>query len=186
MKWIAKSACLVLVILTSRAAVPENWQAKLDARLWQGPPATNEFLVILSEQADLSGAAALKTKEAKGRYVFERLTETAQRTQSPMLKTLRERGLEHRPFWIANVIWVRGDRPAIQSLAQREETARIVANPAIRVPELSPASQMVNAMNSVEWNISQFTRPTCGRWVTPARASWWADRTPATNGITPP
>ena len=159
MKWIAKSACLVLVILTSRAAVPENWQAKLDARLWQGPPATNEFLVILSEQADLSGAAALKTKEAKGRYVFERLTETAQRTQSPMLKTLRERGLEHRPFWIANVIWVRGDRPAIQSLAQREETARIVANPAIRVPELSPASQMVNAMNSVEWNISQVHAP---------------------------
>ena len=159
MKWIAKSACLFLVILTARAGIPENWQNKVDSRLLQGAPATNEFLVILSEQADLSGAAALKTKEAKGRYVFERLTETAQRTQQPMLKTLRERGLEHRPFWIANMIWVRGDQPAIQLLAQREETARIVANPAVRVPELAPTSQMVNAVNSMEWNISQVHAP---------------------------
>ena len=159
MKWIAKSACLFLVILTARAGIPENWQNKVDSRLLQGAPATNEFLVILSEQADLSGAAALKTKEAKGRYVFERLTETAQRTQQPMLKTLRERGLEHRPFWIANMIWVRGDQPAIQLLAQRDETARIVANPAVRVPELAPTSQLVNAVNSIEWNISQVHAP---------------------------
>jgi serine protease AprX len=92
MKWIAKSACLVLAVWTARAGIPENWQDKVDSRLLQGAPATNEFLVILSEQADLSGAAALKTKEARGRYVFERLTETAQRTQQPMLKTLQERG----------------------------------------------------------------------------------------------
>jgi subtilisin family serine protease len=159
MKWIAKSGCLVLVILTARAGIPENWQDKVDPRLLQGAPATNEFLVILSERADLSGATALKTKEAKGRYVFERLTETAQRTQQPILKTLRDRGLEHRPFWIANMIWVRGDLPAIQSLAQREETARIIANPAVRVPEPAPAAQMVGAVNSVEWNISQVHAP---------------------------
>jgi len=159
MKWIAKSACLVLVILTARAGIPENWQDKVDPHLLQGAPATNEFLVILSEQADLSGATALKTKDARGRYVFERLMETAQRTQQPMLKTLRERGLEHRPFWIANMIWVRGDLPAIQSLAQREETAHIVANPAVRVPDLLPTSQLVNEVNSVEWNISRVHAP---------------------------
>jgi subtilisin family serine protease len=159
MKWIITNACLLLAVLTTLAGVPENWQNKVEPRLLQGAPATNEFLVILSEQADLSGAAALKTKDAKGRYVFEHLTEVAQRTQQPMLKTLRERGLEHRPFWIANMIWVRGDLPAVQSLAQREETARIVANPAVRVPELAPASQMVGAVNSVEWNISQVHAP---------------------------
>jgi subtilisin family serine protease len=161
MKWIAKCACLVLMILTARAGIPENWQDKVDPRLMQGAPATNEFLVILSEQADLSGAAALKTKEAKGRYVFERLTETAQRTQQPMLKTIRERGLEHRPFWIANMIWVRGDLPALQSLAQRGETARIVANSANRVPDLppSPSPKISQMVNSVEWNISQVHAP---------------------------
>jgi subtilisin family serine protease len=159
MKWIAKSAYLVLVVWTARAGVPENWQDKVDSRLLQSTPATNEFLVILSEQADLSGAAALKTKDAKGRYVFEHLTEVARRTQLPILKTIRERGLEHRPFWIANMIWVRGDLPAIQSLAQREDTARIVANSANRVPDLLPTSASVNEANLVEWNISQVHAP---------------------------
>ena len=164
MKWIAKSACLVLAVLTTRAGVPENpenWQDKVDPRLLQGAPATNEFLVILSEQADLSGATALKTKDAKGRYVFERLTEVAQRTQQPLLKTLQEKKLEYQPFWVANMICVRGDLPAIQSLAQRLDTARIVANPAVRVPDLPvlPAPRLANAANSVEWNLSQVHAP---------------------------
>jgi subtilisin family serine protease len=161
MKWIVKSACLVLAVLTARAGVPENWQDKVDPRLLQGAPATNEFLVILSEQADLSGATALKTKDAKGRYVFERLTEVAQRTQQPLLKTLQEKKLEYQPFWVANMICVRGDLPAIQSLAQRLDTARIVANPAVRVPDLPvlPAPRLANAANSVEWNLSQVHAP---------------------------
>ncbi len=89
------------------------------------------------------------------------LTETAQRTQQPVLKTLRERGLEHRSFWVANMIWVRGDLPAIQSLAQREETARIIANSANRVPDLppSPSPKISQMANSVEWNISQVHAP---------------------------
>jgi subtilisin family serine protease len=159
MKWIVKSACLVLAVLTTRAGVPENWQDKVDPRLLQGAPATNEFLVILSEQADLSGATALKTKEAKGRYVFERLTEVAQRTQPPLLKSLQKQALEHRPFWIANMVWVRGDLPAIQSLAQRADTARIVANSANRVPDLLPATVVPRIVSSVEWNISQVHAP---------------------------
>jgi subtilisin family serine protease len=161
MKWIAKSACLVLAVLTTRAGVPENWQDKVDPRLLQGAPATNEFLVILSEQADLSGATALKTKDAKGRYVFERLTEVAQRTQPLLLKTLQEQKLEYQPFWVANMICVRGDLPAIQSLAQRSDTAHIVANSAVRVPDLPvlPASRLANAANSVEWNISHVHAP---------------------------
>jgi subtilisin family serine protease len=161
MKWIAKSACLVLAVMTAQAGIPENWQDKVDSRLLQGAPATNEFLVILSEQADLSGATALKTKEAKGRYVFERLTETAQRTQQPLLKTLQEQKLEYQPFWVANMIWVRGDLPAILSLAQREDTARIIANFANRVPDLPPsASPNISQLaNSVEWNLSQVHAP---------------------------
>ena len=35
-----------------------------------------EFLVVLGEQADLSRAEYLPTREEKGRYVFETLLET--------------------------------------------------------------------------------------------------------------
>ncbi|MGA2785957.1 MAG: S8 family serine peptidase [Verrucomicrobiota bacterium] len=159
MKWMVTCACLALAFLPARAGIPENWQDKVDARLLQGAPATNEFLVILSEQADLSGAAALKTKEAKGRYVFEHLKEVAQRTQPPLLKTLQDQHLDYQPFWVANMIRVRGDSHAVQSLAQRTDTARILANASVRAPEIPSASVSPRLTTSVEWNVSQIHAP---------------------------
>ena len=101
----------------------------------------------------------MKTKEAKGRYVFERLRETALRTQQPILKTLREQGLDYRPLWVANMIQVRGSLPAIQLLAQRADTARIVANSPIRAPDVLPAPPSMKMAASVEWNISHIHAP---------------------------
>src|SRR6266480_6916069 len=51
-----------------------------------------EFFVVLADQADLSGAAALPTKAEKGRFVYQTLLEKAQRTQEPILQWLSERG----------------------------------------------------------------------------------------------
>src|SRR5881392_311773 len=59
-----------------------------------------EFFVVLADQADLSGAAALPTKNEKGRFVYETLRSKAQSTQEPILQWLRDRGLEHRSFYI--------------------------------------------------------------------------------------
>src|SRR5437660_3572040 len=53
-----------------------------------------EFLVVLSDQADLSRAAALPTKNEKGRYVYDTLRNKSQATQGPILQWLRERGIE--------------------------------------------------------------------------------------------
>ena len=159
MQWVAKSLCLTLLVTITRDGVSEIWQNKVEPRLLQNALATNEFLVILSEQADLSGVAELKTKAAKGRYVYERLTKVAQHTQPPLWKTLQEQKLEYSPFWVANMIRVRGDLSAIQSLAQRADTARIIANSAVGAPDLLPAARLVNAASSVEWNISQVHAP---------------------------
>jgi subtilisin family serine protease len=98
-----------------------------------------EFLVVLAEQADLAGAAALPTKRDKGRFVFERLTEVAGRTQGPVLAALASRGVEHRPYWIVNEIWARGDRATVEAMARRADVARVAANPRVplRLPETS-------------------------------------------------
>src|SRR6202171_1281418 len=69
-----------------------------------------EFLVVLTDQADLSGAEALTTKQEKGRYVRDALSNKAQTTQAPLLTWLRERNIEHRSYYIVNFIWVKGDR----------------------------------------------------------------------------
>jgi hypothetical protein len=98
-----------------------------------------EFLVVLADQADLSGADLLRTKEEKGRFVYETLYNKAQETQKPLLGWLKDRQIEHRSYYIVNLIWVRGDIDLALSLAARPDVARIEGNPEIRNhPESGP------------------------------------------------
>src|SRR5207248_3162316 len=48
-----------------------------------------ELFVVLADQADLSRAAALATKNEKGRFVHDALWDKAQATQAPILQWLR-------------------------------------------------------------------------------------------------
>ena len=90
-----------------------------------------EFLIVLADQADLSGAEALPTKLEKGRYVRDALWSKAQSTQAPLLAQLAARHIEHRSYYIVNLIWVKGDRDLALDLAARPDVARIEANPQI-------------------------------------------------------
>jgi serine protease AprX len=91
-----------------------------------------EFLVVLTDQADLSGAKALKTKQEKGRFVRDSLWNKAQRAQAPLLQWLRERKIEHRSYYIVNLIWVKAGFDIAQTLAARPDVLRIEGNPHIR------------------------------------------------------
>jgi len=44
---------------------------------------------------------------------------------------LRERGIEHRSFYIVNAILVKGTREITQALAARPDVARVEGNPQI-------------------------------------------------------
>jgi subtilisin family serine protease len=91
-----------------------------------------EFFVVLADQVDLSGAAELATKGDKGRYVYDALRSKSQTTQAPILQWLRERGTEHRSFYIINAILVKGSREIAEALAARHDVARLEGNPHIR------------------------------------------------------
>jgi serine protease AprX len=91
-----------------------------------------EFFVVLAERADLSGAAALTTKAKKSRYVYETLRNKSRTTQGPILQWLRERGIEHRSFYIVNAILVKGSRQIAEALAARPDVARVEGNPHIQ------------------------------------------------------
>ena len=73
-----------------------------------------EFIVVIIDQADLSGAAALTTKMEKGRYVYDALRNKSKATQTPILQWLHNRGIEHQSFYIVNAILVRGRQSADQ------------------------------------------------------------------------
>ena len=91
-----------------------------------------EFLVILGEKADLSGAREIRGKREKGQHVRDALLAKAQQAQAPLLEWLRARGVEHRAFYIVNAIWVKGTRELALQIAARPEVARIEGNPRIR------------------------------------------------------
>src|SRR6266403_5640002 len=97
-----------------------------------------EFFVVLADQGDLGGAAALPTKNETGRYVRDVLWNKSQTTQGPLLQWLSERGLEHQSFYIVNAILVKGSREIAEMLAARPDVARIEGNPQIRNPIPQP------------------------------------------------
>ncbi|GAB4520841.1 MAG: hypothetical protein Fur0018_00770 [Anaerolineales bacterium] len=145
----------------TRAAPAIPWEGKVDPWVLQTTQkGESEFLVFLTEQADLSGAAALPTKEAKSRYVFEQLTRTAARTQGPLLSALRRMGVDFRPYWVANMVWVRGARQTVQTLAQRADVAHVFANPAVRLQQPAVnAPYRADTPSGIEWNISRVGAP---------------------------
>jgi subtilisin family serine protease len=120
---------LMLSLLNICGETACGWSDKVEPALLTQPMAGEaEFLVMLSQQADLSGASSLPSKRQKGTYVFERLTGVARATQGPLVNQLESWGVEHRAYWIANMVWVRGDLGVICSLAQREDVARLMVN----------------------------------------------------------
>ena len=123
-----------------------------------------EFFVVLADQADLSRAAALTTKMEKGRYVYDALRNKSKATQTPVLQWLRERGIEHRSFYIVNAILVKGSRDVAEALASRQDVARIEGNPHIQNALSEPAafgggSSQPQKPETVELNITYTHAP---------------------------
>src|SRR4249919_2556733 len=103
----------------------------------------SEFCVVLADQADLGPAASLATKAEKGRFVYQALQNKAQTTQGPILQWLRDRGLEHRSFYIVNGILVKGTLQVAEALAARPDVARVEGNPHIQnqLPQPGPVEE---------------------------------------------
>src|ERR1041385_726368 len=122
-----------------------------------------EFIVVLADQADLTRAAEMTTKAAKGRFVRDALWNKAQVTQAPIRQWLRERGIEHRAFYIVNALWVKGDRALAEALAARTDVARIEGNPRIQnfrqEPTAVETSSQPNSADTVEPGISYTHAP---------------------------
>lgn len=120
---------------------------------------TTEFLLILDRQADLRGAAALTSKEEKGRFVFERLTRKALETQGPILRELGRMNVPHRPYWVANMIWVEGDRALVEAMAIRADVLRVHANPTVTFEPPVSSGEAPDAPQTVEWGVERIKAP---------------------------
>jgi len=139
-------------------AVPANVAPRVWADLEDADGSEAEFIVVLTEQADLSRAASLPNREARLRYVYGTLRETARRSQAPLHAELDAGGVDYRSFYIVNALALKGDRALVTRLAARSDVARIAANPrvlqALPSPSL-PTGGLDGAPASVEWNVAR-------------------------------
>lgn len=161
---------LIIAILVLTALLPAapigadalSWQEKVDPWVLEtGANGPTEFLVFMADQADVSSAGGLATKAERGELVYRTLSEHAERTQGPVRRALAARGVEFRPYWVANMIWARGGLDVVQAIAERVDVAHIYANPSVRLDEVDEAARAEDALapEAVEWNITKVKAP---------------------------
>ena len=164
MRFRMTSACLLPVVLAFSAALQaESFSRKVDPWVLQKSSAgTAEFLVMLRTQGDLRGARALSSKTERSAFVMDALRSVAEQSQKPLLDLLASRGVPHRSYWVANMIWVRGDRSLVEELAAREDVFHIYANPSVRLDgpvASSPAGPVPTSPDAIEWGVAKVHAP---------------------------
>ena len=137
-----------------------NWE-KVDPGLLRALETEQviEFHVILTQQADVSGAAVLNGKAARTAYVYNRLVETAHRTQQGILQHLQTEGLNYQSFYIYNALNVTGSRATLEWLAARPDVARIVRLPDPRPDPVAVERMVITAPEAVAWNLLRVGAP---------------------------
>jgi subtilisin family serine protease len=92
------------------------------------PEETASLLVVLRDQADLSGAATISNREEKRRFVYEALRASADSTQTSLRHRLERAGARFQAFYLVNMIAVEADRPLAEELASRDDVALVAPN----------------------------------------------------------
>ena len=153
-------ALLLQLILMTGSAWAFGASDKIAARVITDTAngGTTEALVVLAQQADLSPAAALPSKLAKGRFVVNTLRAVAARSQAPLRAFLDQRGVSYQSFYIVNMIKVTGNLALMQELAARPDVSQIDANPMVRA-SLPIPSGMDAPPPGIEWNVSRVRAP---------------------------
>lgn len=157
---IACVTALLLTTLVSTSGAAAN--PKITARVLHETAygSATEALIVLSEQADLSHAASLPTKIAKGRFVVNALREVSRRSQAPMITLLEKRGIPYQSFWVVNMIQVSANRALLDELAARADVKQIDANPHVHTNLPIPgALDAPDQINGIEWNVTKVKAP---------------------------
>ena len=107
----------------------------------------SDFIVRFAEQADLSAAYEMEWSE-RGWFVYNTLTETAQRSQARAQAYLDSQRVAYRSFFAGNEVYVyAGNLEQATGLARMGEVARLYAPPVITITPL----ETVNPLLSATW-----------------------------------
>lgn len=133
-RWLAPSRSALAVVGLVLATVLIGWGVWLGLWWTLGRPGFYDdgFLIIMAEQADLSGAGQITGLPVRRAFVRDRLIETANRSQAPVRQVLDAAGLAYRPFYLINMIRVEGHHRRMAEFADLPGVARVMLNPNVR------------------------------------------------------
>ncbi len=136
----------------------------LKAELTEGQ--RKSAVLILAEQADLSGADYITDHDERGWFVYNTLTRHAAQSQKSLANFLQRSGVSYQSYWAANMIVAEIDENLADSLAKRPDVARINSNrpqrwiepPEILKPSALP-DESAAVPNNVEWGVAKVNAP---------------------------
>jgi subtilisin family serine protease len=133
------------------ASVSASGLQKIDRRVLQAVKAgkSASYWALLRQRADLSGASSIKSWNARGQYVYSRLTNVASSSQRGLKALLANRGVKFQSFWIINAIRITSGSTTLQAVAARPEVKRVVPTWRYTIEKV----QQVADVKTVEWNI---------------------------------
>ncbi|MFT4666825.1 MAG: serine protease AprX [Polaribacter sp.] len=145
--------------LYAQAQATEQWSSKVDPSLLVEVEEGNtvDFLIVLKEQRSLNSSPTKKTKEEKGRYVFEQLQKVAKESQQSLRSFLESKNITYQSFFIINSIYTKGKLTLIKELASRNDVAQIQNNPEIKMEEpelvLTDVTNGASQRTDAEWGL---------------------------------
>ena len=126
---------------------------------------TASIVILLADQADVSAAYDIKDHDARGWFVYNRLTEHAKKTQAGLRTLLNSRGINYKSFWAANMMIAEADRSLAVEIAGRSDVARIDSNRPSRWvedPKIARSSvdpDRSNSPETIEWGVTNVKAP---------------------------
>jgi serine protease AprX len=141
----------------TNAQTVKSWTDKVDSPVLEKAlrGGNSDFIVLLKEQADVSGARLIRGKAEKGTYVYNRLQKKAQETQARIIDMLEAENTFFQPYFLVNMIHAEGGADLVRRLAELPEVKRIVVNPVIQAD--IPVEQLANprGITALEWGIEK-------------------------------
>jgi len=119
-------------------------------------------IIHFHARADLSGADQLRGKSAKAQYVFDKLQETANSTQSRVLQILNLWNADFRSFYILNMVEARLTGSQIQQIAALNEVLAIIPNGIFKIEEpvkMDEPLSIIGNREDVTWGLEKINVP---------------------------
>jgi subtilisin family serine protease len=130
----------------------------LRSAILAAPEGQGDFLVYLTDQADLQPAYEIEDWAERGQFVFDALRDTARTSQAGLLQSLSAQSAagevaEYHSYYLVNAIGVTGGVTALDALAARPEVSFIEAVKQYSIPEPIPADAIGTL--AVEWGVAR-------------------------------